>query len=74
MATSPFSAADLFLFNEGTHVRLYEKLVRILANLTYPTRAADLLPAAPISPFGRPTPLAFPSSAISMVGRRIAIH
>ena len=26
MPTSPFSAADLFLFNEGTHVRLYEKL------------------------------------------------
>ena len=26
MATGPFSAADLFLFNEGTHVRLYEKL------------------------------------------------
>jgi 1,4-alpha-glucan branching enzyme len=26
MPTSPFSAADLFLFNEGTHVRLYQKL------------------------------------------------
>ena len=26
MPTGPFSAADLFLFNEGTHVRLYEKL------------------------------------------------
>ena len=26
MPRSPFSADDLFLFNEGTHVRLYEKL------------------------------------------------
>ena len=50
---SLLSDEDLYLFNEGTHERLFEHLG---AHSVSPDRGGPLGARAPPSPSGRPTP------------------
>ncbi len=58
LMTSILSDQDLFLFNEGTHLRLYEKFGRIRRGPNRRRPAARV--PRPASRSGRPMPARFP--------------